>query len=116
MRMKSRTWLLLRLTFVALLLAGAAVYLLRWPSGWAAIDLGMQRANVVALVGEPTVDGGRVEGQFWVDQRRLARYELWIAFDKTGRVAAFTVDRRLGTAERFHQSRLKGDLSDRIGH
>jgi hypothetical protein len=114
MRMRARTWLLLRLALFAVALASAAVYLLRWPSAWDAVELGMARSRVLELVGAPTTDAGPVGGQFWVEQRHFARYELWLTFDRSGRVAAFTIDRRLGTAERFHQQRLRGDLSERI--
>jgi hypothetical protein len=115
MRMRSRTVLLLRLAILALAIAGTALYVLRWPSGWPDVRLDLTRPQVVALVGPPTVDGGAVEGEFWVEQRRFARYELWIAFTGDARVSAFTIGRRLGTARHFHDQRLKGDLSDRFG-
>jgi hypothetical protein len=115
MRMRSRTVLWLRLALLALAIAGTAVYVLRWPSGWSKIRLDLTRPQVVALVGPPTVDGGAVEGEFWVEQRRFAKYELWIAFAGYGRVSAFTIDRRVGTARRFYDQRLKGDLSNRFG-
>jgi hypothetical protein len=114
MRMKARTWLLLRLLAALLVLAAAAAYLLRWPSGWSTVDLGVPRDELVAQIGSPTTDGGRVEGQFWVEQRHFARYELWVSFDTAGRVVAYTLDRRLGTAQHFYEQRLKGDIGGRF--
>jgi len=111
MRKKARTWFLLRALAVALAIMVAAVYVLRWPSGWSSVRVDMPKRQVLALVGPPTVDERGVNGHFWIEQRHMARYELWIAFDRADRVVAFTIDRRIGTAQHFHEERLRGDLS-----
>jgi len=109
--MRARTWFLLRAIAVVIALAAAALYVLRWPSGWSSVRLEMSRPAVTALVGAPANGERRISGLFWVEQRPLVRYELWIGFDDADRVDAYTIERRLGTAQSFYQQRLKGDLN-----
>jgi hypothetical protein len=111
--MRARTLRLLRVIAVAVAIAAAAFYVLRWPSGWPAVRVNMPQGDVLALVGQPTINERGVNSHFWIEQRHLVRYELWIAFDQADRVVAFTIERRLGTAQSFYQQQLKGDLNMR---
>ncbi len=110
MRIRARTQRLLRVAAIGVAIAVAAVYLLRWPSGWSRVRIGMTQREVVALVGPPTLDERRIKGYFWIEQRHLARYELWLTLDEADRVVAFTIERRLGTTEHFYEQQLRGDL------
>jgi hypothetical protein len=110
MRMRTQMQRFLRLAAIAAAIAAAAVYALHWPSGWSRVQVGMPQRDVVALVGQPTVVERGVNARYWIEQRRMVRYELWVAFDSLGRVAAFTIERRLGTTEHFYAQQLRGDL------
>jgi hypothetical protein len=99
---------------LAAVTGGLWIFMFLPPRGWADVALGMPRSRVVALVGEPFSDSGDIKGCLWVRRRLLVEYRLRMFFDPSDHSIDVSIERRIGTRDRFHETHLRWESSSSL--
>lgn len=69
------------------------------PPGWRSVSVGMSRADITAMLGEPDFDSGDIKGCFWFRGVAPVRFELQVFFGPESKVQMFSIRQYLGPSE-----------------
>ncbi len=85
-----------------------AQYQIRYPAAWDEIKLGMSRAEVYTLAGNPSQSTGDIKGDFWFVDKTTQQHELHTFFEDE-KVTSVYVLRRVGTKHHFRNFYIRDE-------
>lgn len=71
---------------------------LAYPTAWDAVQVGMTRLEVSALVGDPAESMGELKGDFWVSDNLTVRHSLQLNYSQN-EVFSLYIYRSVGLGE-----------------
>lgn len=100
---------------VGVAILAVARFQLAYPTQWDEVKLGMSRAEVYELVGNPSQSMGDIKGDFWWVDNFTQQHELH-AFFENEKVISMHILRRIGTTHHFRQMVARSESIDTVSY